>query len=622
MRSRRTNRRMLAGAGMLCAALAVGAAGPPAAAQQQEQQLAPVMVTLDASGSMADTLPSGGTKMDAAKSALTGLVDSVDETAELGLQVYGSQTGESPEEKAEGCTDVVTAQPVGPVEPDTIKQAVNDVEPSGYTPIGAALRAASDELPSEGPRAVVLISDGLDTCAPPDPCEVASELAEDGVDLSVHAVGFQVDAKAREQLSCIAESTGGSYTDASDEGQLEEELPEVVKQAQRTYEAQGTPITGTEDFPNAPSMTPGQHLDTIDAGQTKYYRLAVPENYTAHVSATSIIPNDENNMGVPRLYTRIFDEARKQCAENFDIQSMWQPHLTSTMSWNPQEDSGDCNPGDEVYFAVEREGPDDTKHWTYELELMVTLEPPVTGSAGPKANSTDVPFQQPSGTEKPVTGGGSFNDATELPGSGVYVDEMRLGEMATYKVKLDWGESVSAQTNVDGRGIDDVITVDTTLRTPQRSLTSESVTQHVYLNDNQDSAQPATMARVLYDNRAEGYPSLAGWHYITLQSSTGESDESMPVRLSVSKGGERVEAPAYANAEGMPAGPVTNTEDTRNDAQHDVTAQAQTEQVSGPPTWFWILISAIGGGALLTGGLLLGRQRKRNSRRANQPLNY
>ncbi|ASR35571.1 hypothetical protein BAY61_11815 [Prauserella marina] len=598
------------GVGLLCAALAAVGAGPPASAQETTEQLAPVMVTLDASGSMAQAMPEGGTRMDSAKTALTGLVDGLDAEARLGLQVYGSQTGESPEEKAAGCEDIVTAEPVGPVDKQALSQTIDGIEPSGYTPIGAALRAAADELPDEGPRAVVLISDGIDTCAPPDPCEVAEELDAEGVELSVHAVGFQVDDEARSQLTCLADATGGSYTDATDAGELEEQLPQVVNRAQRTYEAQGTPITGTEDFPGAPAITAGQYVDTIDAGQTKYYSLSVPEGYTAHVAATAIIPGDESDAGVPRLYTRLFDPARKNCDETFDIAAMWQAHLTSTISWNAEENAGSCAAKDELYFSVEREGPDDTKFWTYDMELMVTLEPPVDGDTGPAANSTFVPFEEPSGPEQGVTGGGSFNDAVELPGSGVYTDEMALGEMATYKVELDWGESLAVQTNVDSRGIDDVITVDTSLRSSLRKRTSESATSELTLHDEQNSGDPVEMTRVLYNNREDGYPAVAGWYYITLESDPGESNETMPVRLSVSKGGEAVEAPDYVSAEGLPEGPVTESGGKQGaGAQRDDVVRTARVEEKGLPAWGWILIAGAGAAVLTGGGLLAFRGR-------------
>ena len=135
---------------------------------------------------------------------------------------------------------------------------------SGYTPIGQSLRVAAAQLPKEGQRSIVLVSDGEDTCAPPQPCEVAKELNKQGVDLHVHAIGFRVDAKARAQLACIAQNTGGTYHDAADADSLLGVLGRVTDRALRHYEPTGLPITGTADPFTAPTMTPGQYLDTLN----------------------------------------------------------------------------------------------------------------------------------------------------------------------------------------------------------------------------------------------------------------------------------------------------------------------------------------------------------------------
>lgn len=163
----------------------------------------PTMIILDASGSMLeDDAP--GLRIDAAKSAIHDMVSGLPSSAELGLMVYGNGTGSSDAELAAGCKDVTTLVPVGPVNSKKFLSIVDGIEASGYTPIGEALRTAAKGLPQEGPRAIVLVSDGEDTCAPPPPCEVAKELAQDGVDLTVHTVGFKVDDAARADLSCIA----------------------------------------------------------------------------------------------------------------------------------------------------------------------------------------------------------------------------------------------------------------------------------------------------------------------------------------------------------------------------------------------------------------------------------
>ena len=59
--------------------------------------------------------------------------------------------------------------------------------------------------PATTTRRIVLITDGEDTCAPPDPCEVARELAAQGTSLVVDTLGLVPDEKVRKQLICIAD---------------------------------------------------------------------------------------------------------------------------------------------------------------------------------------------------------------------------------------------------------------------------------------------------------------------------------------------------------------------------------------------------------------------------------
>ncbi|WP_344325903.1 vWA domain-containing protein [Aeromicrobium halocynthiae] len=177
----------------------------------------PAMVVLDASGSMkADDAP--GVRFEAAQAAVRTLADALEPGHEIGLLAYGTGTGSSDEEAAEGCQDVSTVVPFGALDAPSFVAEVDDLAPSGYTPIGLALERAVESLPQDGERAVVLVSDGLDTCASeglgPEPCELAEGLPE-GV--TVHAVGFKItgELEAREQLDCIAAATGGLSLDAS-----------------------------------------------------------------------------------------------------------------------------------------------------------------------------------------------------------------------------------------------------------------------------------------------------------------------------------------------------------------------------------------------------------------------
>ncbi len=188
---------------------------------------APVMVVLDASGSMADKLAEGDSKMDVAKQAVRTLVNQAADGARLGLTVYGPEGDGRPER----CKNVRVVHEVGPVDRDALNAAVDDIKPRGDTPIGTALRTAASALPGEGPRSIVLVSDGQDTCAPPDPCEVADELAKQGVDLRIHAVGFDVEDGARQELACVAQVTGGRYIDARDAATLTTALNQLAEPA-------------------------------------------------------------------------------------------------------------------------------------------------------------------------------------------------------------------------------------------------------------------------------------------------------------------------------------------------------------------------------------------------------
>src|ERR1700712_4949909 len=182
---------------LLAASVLLGAS-PIAAAAPTTEPTVPVMIVLDASGSMNES-DAPGPRIDAAKDAVNHLIDGLPASTRVGLQVYGTGTGSTDAEKAAGCTDIKTLAQVGPLDAAGLKSQVSAVTAAGYTPIGNALRAAADALPVEGPRSIVLVSDGEDTCAPPAPCDVAAELPQQGVELTVHTVGFKVDPVARQQ---------------------------------------------------------------------------------------------------------------------------------------------------------------------------------------------------------------------------------------------------------------------------------------------------------------------------------------------------------------------------------------------------------------------------------------
>ena len=70
-------------------------------------------------------------------------------------------------------------------------------------------QAAQDfGAPSDEERALILVSDGIETCGG-DPLATVRDLAAKGFKVKVHTIGFNVDAAARAQLEAISSATGG-----------------------------------------------------------------------------------------------------------------------------------------------------------------------------------------------------------------------------------------------------------------------------------------------------------------------------------------------------------------------------------------------------------------------------
>ncbi|TFD46350.1 VWA domain-containing protein [Cryobacterium frigoriphilum] len=182
----------------------------------------PTVLVLDASGSMVRDVPTGGTRMEAARSATTTFVNGLSDGSRIGLTVFGTQTGNAVEDQAAGCQDVTTILPVGPVDKTELSAAVSSIVESGYTPIGLALQRAADQLPAAQEATIVLVSDGVDTCTPPPSCEIAASLKLAHPDLTIHTIGFLVDAdeEAQAQLACIAAAAGGEFVEAGNAAQL------------------------------------------------------------------------------------------------------------------------------------------------------------------------------------------------------------------------------------------------------------------------------------------------------------------------------------------------------------------------------------------------------------------
>jgi hypothetical protein len=100
-----------------------------------------------------------------------------------------------------------------PKDPRTdLPQVIDSLSAGGNTPTADALRSSVGWLEAQGYSSgvVVLVSDGESNCTG-DPCAVAQSLAGSGFKLTVNTAGISLSDAGRNELVCIAESTGGRY---------------------------------------------------------------------------------------------------------------------------------------------------------------------------------------------------------------------------------------------------------------------------------------------------------------------------------------------------------------------------------------------------------------------------
>ncbi|MBO1331295.1 VWA domain-containing protein [Streptomyces sp. VRA16 Mangrove soil] len=267
--------RLAAGLCALLAVLAVGGLSPTGAyADETDQKPAPqVELVLDVSGSMRARDIDGGSRMAAAKQAFNEVLDATPEEVELGIRTLGANYPGN--DRKTGCKDTEQLYPVGPLDRTDAKTAVATLQPTGWTPIGPALLKAADDFASgEGTKRIVLISDGEDTCQPLDPCEVAREIAAKGIGLTIDTLGLVADAKTREQLSCIADATGGTYTAVRHKDQLSDKVGQLVD---RAADPVVTPVAvnGAAQCADAPQLKAGLYTDREKFGEHRFYRVDV-----------------------------------------------------------------------------------------------------------------------------------------------------------------------------------------------------------------------------------------------------------------------------------------------------------------------------------------------------------
>src|SRR5438309_617112 len=178
-------------------------AAPATATGNAASEITDLALIIDYSGSMNAKMKDGASKVTSAKKCMSDLIDKLPNDLNVALIIYGTN-------KKRGCEDIDVAQPLGPIDKATLKAKVAGYNATGMTPIAASLEVAGKELSkSKGGPAIVLVTDGAESCHG-DPAGVAAKLAAQfGVNFGINVIGFGVEPQEKAQLTDIAAKAHG-----------------------------------------------------------------------------------------------------------------------------------------------------------------------------------------------------------------------------------------------------------------------------------------------------------------------------------------------------------------------------------------------------------------------------
>lgn len=626
---------------------------------------APLVVILDASGSM-KLEDAEGERIDQARRQLSGILSDLPEDATVGLLVYGTGTGPNANEKERGCRDVTVLAPPAPLDQDLLDAAAEEVIPSGYSPIGQAISQAAAALPTDAPASILLISDGFDLCSDPDPCESARSVHAANPALTVSVLGIQPDAAADTLFGCITSATGGTYlpmrypdptsTSTVDTVQAssssasvsvaQERLAAVLAAGYRReaegFRPSGTPVVGTVTAQDAPTLVPGDYLDSgftrgsyyADGAQkngtVRYYALPQGEGMTPWVSATAIGDLRSDVYRQLGLRLSLVDADDDPCLPLVEVNESGgerepRPMVTTQIGGilpGAEGWSDSCAPTEPVYLRVERLG--EYRFGTVTpVQLTIRSEPPlsVTGSA----LTTSTELAPPAATTTTaVPGGTNFATAPLLDSGATTADTIVSGETRFFAVRLGFGRRLSYRVTPIGQGtpVERAGSVSVQIRNPLAApvRTVADGEGGPFVQRDEDSfLSGSTDVPVAAANRGADDPQIAryalpGTYFVLISMDAAQDgpDATVPYTLTVLA----VDA-ADAGGSGSYGSAATPTPGSSAAGSVSVSpiAGGTSAGVTGTPAWTW----ALGALGILTLGVaaavLISRRRSSGSRR-------
>ncbi|MCZ6869506.1 MAG: VWA domain-containing protein, partial [Gammaproteobacteria bacterium] len=228
-----------------------------------------VAIVVDASRSMWGRMD-GQPKMTVAKEILRDVSDWFPGDLQLALRAYGST---SPSDLHD-CSDSKLLVPFGKQNREPIRRAIAGLRPLGQTPIAYALnQVAGDFEESQSERAVVLVTDGIESCGG-DPVAAARSLHDEQI--VIHVIGFGLGNAADEDtasLDAIAQASGGRFLTAGSAAELKEALAGTVGTPFRVFQGDSVVANGALGSGEPVMLPEGEYRVRVDS--TPAYEVEV-----------------------------------------------------------------------------------------------------------------------------------------------------------------------------------------------------------------------------------------------------------------------------------------------------------------------------------------------------------
>ncbi len=425
---------------------AMQSASAASAAGSSTSEVTDLVLIVDYSGSMNARMNDGATKVASAKKAVSDLIDKLPDDLNVALVVYGTS-------KTRGCEDIDLVQPLGPINKAALKEKINSFKATGMTPIAASLTRAGNELKkAKGGSAIVLVTDGAETCHG-DPAAVAASLAaEFGVKFGINVIGFGIEPNEKKELADIAARGHGKLATVENASELagalqkmvaEKVAPAPAQRASKQYEAAGTAVKPGVFFGDAANVTGGDYQGGLAMKEAKYYRVNLRKGQ--ELRAVGIIqktPYEASNSNIHQtfivsIYNRDLVRVAREKTEitgnprdPATLRATWTADLDGVayiaIAASDNHDAGDGAP-------VELYGEMNPKPSPYTLKVKIEGEA-AAGEAGSSIGRSD------------RAGGAGFNAAAELISPALAASDLKLGETSFYRFAVKKGDAVTVST--------------------------------------------------------------------------------------------------------------------------------------------------------------------------------